>query len=266
MSRKLALPLVVAIGAACAVIAATAATAKVYSGADRDIPLARFQDALCPGIIGVQQDSAETMVGMIRQNAAELGLRLADPQTCEANLIVAVIDDPRGYLASLRTRKAYLFDWLSKAERQALFDTPGPARTWTRVFMRSRDGQPVYPSQSLTDLPYTHMEAAHSLIYVPVRSDIVSSMVLIEKKAVQGMSVTQVADYATMRGLSGNQGEQLETPGATILSLFDDGPKPAGLTRSDKIFLKTLYATMPNNPAAITLALADARIAGAAAR
>jgi hypothetical protein len=263
VSRRPILSLVAVcfLGAATSAGLPASAAAKVYSGADRDVPLARFEDPLCPGIVGVQQTSAEAMVGLIRENAAELGLQLADPQTCEPNLLVAVMDDPRGYLDGLRKRKPYLFDWLGKAERQALFETPGPAHTWTRAFMRSRDGLPVYPSQSLTELPQTQMEAAHSLIYVPIRRDIVSAMVLIEKRAVQGMSVAQVADYATMRGLSGDQAEKLQAPGATILNLFGTGARPAGLTRSDRIFLRTLYSTMPNNPAAITLSLADQRIA-----
>lgn len=263
MSRCVILSLLSATAACAALFAPIPAAAKVYSGADRDVPLARFQDALCPGIVGVQQEQAEGMIGLIRQNAGELGLTLADPATCEPNLLVAVMDDPEKYLKSLRKRRSYLFDWLGKAELQALFDSPGPAHTWTRSFMRSRDGLPVYPSQNLTEIPYTTMEAAHSLIYVPVRRDIVSAMVLIDKHAVQGLSVAQVADYATMRGLSGDQAERLEAPGESILGLFapGTGAKATGLTRSDKIFLQTLYSTMPNNPAAITLSLADARIA-----
>jgi hypothetical protein len=71
-----------------------------------------------------------------------------------------------------------------------------------------------------------------------------------------------VADYATMRGLSGDQAERLAAPGESILDLFGEGAKPAGLTRSDKLFLQTLYSTMPNVPASITLSLADTRIAG----
>ena len=260
MPRRLTASLIAI--AATALLAPAAVAAKVYSGADRDVPLARFQDPLCPGVAGVEQAQAEAMVGLIRQNATELGLRLADPQTCEANMLVAVIDNPRGYLDDLRKRKSYLFNWLGNAEREALFDTPGPAHTWTRVVMRSRDGQPVYASEDLTDPPWTQVMAAHSLIYVPIRRDILSSMVLIDKKAVQGLSVAQVADYATMRGLSGSQAERLDAPGESILGLFSEGTKPAGLTRSDKIFLKTLYSTMANNPAAITLALADTRIAG----
>lgn len=268
MSRCLTFPLLfaslLAVATTVASLASSPAAARAYSGADREVPLARFQDPLCPGIVGVAQDSAEGMVELIRRNAAELGLRLAEPQSCEPNLLVLVIDDPRGYLAGLRERKPYLFEHLGAAERQALFDAPGPAHTWTRVFVRTRDGMEVYQSENLTEPTQMWVEAAHSLIYVPTRRDIVSSMVLIDKKAVQGMSVAQIADYATMRGLSGSQAERLGAPRETILDLFEAtaGAKPAGLTRSDRIFLQTLYSTMPNNPAAITLSMADARIAG----
>lgn len=248
---------------AAALLSSPPVAAKTYGGADRSEPLARFQDPLCPGIVGVERNSAEAMVGLIRQNAAELGLRLDDPAGCEPNLLVMVIDDPQAYLAGLRERKPYLFQWLGKAELAKLFETPGPAHTWTRVLVRSRDGINVWPSQSLADIPWTTMEAAHSLIYVPTRRDIDTAMVLIDRKAVQGMSVAQIADYATMRGLSGNQAERLDAPGETILNLFDApaDARPAGLTRSDRVFLRTLYSTMPNVPAAITLSLADTRIA-----
>ena len=79
MSRCVILSLLSATAACAALLAPIPAAAKVYSGADRDVPLARFQDALGPGIVGVQQEQAEGMIGLIRQNAGELGLTLADP-------------------------------------------------------------------------------------------------------------------------------------------------------------------------------------------
>jgi hypothetical protein len=267
VSRNLTASLLIAIAAAAALLAPASGAAKTYGGADRDVPLARFQDPLCPGIFGVQKASAEGMVGLIRQNAAELGLRLADPETCEPNLLVAVMDDPHGYIDGLRKRRGYVFEDLTQGERRVLFDSPGPVHTWTRVQLSSMGGIPVDQRRNLTDLPQAAVMAGHSLIYVPVRRDITSALVLIDRQAVAGMSVAQLADYATMRGLSGDQAEQLDAPGESILTLFDaDGTaKPAGLTRSDRIFLQTLYSTIPNNPAAITLAMADARIAGSKA-
>ncbi len=66
------------------------------------------------------------MVGLIRQHAGELGLPLADPATCQPNLLVVVMDDSEGYLKDLRQRRPYLFGWLGKAELAGAVRHPGP--------------------------------------------------------------------------------------------------------------------------------------------
>jgi len=239
------------------------AAAQVFGGAARGEPLARFEDPLCPGVAGLQVDVAEMVVGEIRQNAEALGLAVGDPQTCEPNLIVAVVNDPRGYFEDLRSRRPYLFATMLKDEREALFEGSAPVRAWIRVVTRTRDGMIVDRRENLTDIPETTVAAAHSKIYVPTRQDIASAMVLLEPAAVRGLSVEQLGDYATMRALGGDEGAALLAPGGTILSLFDASAaaKPKGLSPGDRIFLQTLYSTMPNNPAAITLAMAGQRIA-----
>jgi hypothetical protein len=260
MSRRLLASFVIA----AVLLAPIPAGAQAFGGAARDVPLARYQDPLCPGVIGAQLDSAQAMVSLIRENATELGLPLAAEANCEPNLIVAVLDDPQDYANRLKKDRPYLFTELSPAERRALFETPGPARVWTRVFTRSRDGMPVDRRENLVDIPQTTMMAAHSLIYVPTRRDIVSTMIMLDRRAVQGLSVRQVADYATLRALSDDATAQLSGGGESILHLFDSaGDRPAGLTASDMILLKTVYSTHANDPASTTLALADERIKAA---
>jgi len=260
VSRRLLAPLLAAVAA---LLVPAAAAGQVYGGADRDMPLARFEDPLCPGIIGVALNSAQDMVSLIRQNASELGLPLADGESCEPNLIVAVLEDPRAYANKLKADRPYLFTDLSREQRQAFFEAVGPTRSWNWVLTRTRDGLPIYRADGLTDPARTSMMAAHSRIYVPTRRDIARAIVLLDRKAVQGMTVAQIADYATMRGLSGDAAERLSMPRDSILNLFEAGSstRPTGLTRSDHILLQTLYSTLPNNPAAITLAMADRRIA-----
>jgi hypothetical protein len=260
---RLQASLLTAAATGAALLMPASAPAQVYGGADRDVPLARFEDPLCPGIIGVALGSAQDMVSLIRESATGLGLPLADSESCEPNLIVAVLNDPRAYADKLGKDRPYLFRDLNQEQRQAFFDAPGPARSWNRVLTRTRDGLPIYRSDGLTNPERTTMMAAHSRIYVPTRRDIVWAIVLLDRKAVQGMTVAQIADYATMRGLSGDAAERLSAPRDSILNLFEAGSRagPAGLTRPDRIFLQTLYSTMPNNPAAITLAMADRRIA-----
>jgi hypothetical protein len=247
---------------AAAMLASGPSAAQVFGGADRDVPLARFQDALCPGVVGVQVAQAQDIVGLIRENAAMLGLRLADSQTCDPNLIVAVIADPVAYLDGLMKRRPDLLHELDGRQRERLLKGSGPARTWARIVVRTRDGMMVARRENLDELPETTVQMAHSKIYKATRRDIISAMVFVDPAAAHGLSVAQIADYATMRALSDDAGDQLHSPRPTILGLFDAGAdKPAGLTDSDWTFLRTLYSTPANDPAAITLAMASDRIA-----
>ena len=253
--------LFIAAAAFAAALAAPPAIADVFGGATRDEPLARFQEPLCPGIAGLRVEVAEMVVGRIRENADSLGLRLGDPATCKANVLVAVLDDGKGYVNRLRERRPYIFQALSKDQREALFEAEASARSWTRVVTRTRDGMVVSERENLEVPPQTSMAMAHSKIYSATRRDIISAGVLIDAEAVPKVSLLQLADYATMRALAGDSAERVAMPGGTILSLFDDPEHaPPEMTEGDRIFLRTLYAMLPNNPAAVTLATAQRRI------
>lgn len=253
--------------AAAAALAATAtfaipAAAQVFGGEMRSTPLPRFQEPLCPGVAGLRVEPAEMVVGRIRDNAQSLGLRLGDPATCRANVLVAVLDDGKAYVNDLRERRPYIFEALNKDQRERLFDVSAPARSWLRVVTRTRDGMVVGKRETLDIPPQTSMAMAHSKIYQATRRDILSAGVLIDAAAVPTVSLLQLADYATMRALAGDSAEQIAMAGGTILTLFDDpGAAPPEMTEADRIFLRTVYATMPNNPAAATLATAQRRIA-----
>jgi len=233
----------------------------VFGGVDRGEPLARFQDPLCPGIVGLKQDFAEMLVGRIRENAQALGLTLADPATCDPNVLVLVLADGRAYLNDLKQRRGYLFEDLDAGERQALFEAPGQVRNWERVISKTRDGLHIDRRDNMIDLPHTTMWAAQSLISIPTRRDIISAMVLIDQQAIDSLSVIQLGDYVTMRALGGDASRELgPAPGGSILSLFDGAERPAEMTRADRTFLQTLYGSQPNLPASITLARAQAQI------
>lgn len=237
------------------------ASAEVLGGSDRDVPLARFNDPLCPGVIGMKVEVAEAIVGRIRENAASFGLTLADPANCEPNLIVTFLVDGKDYITRLEKRQSWMFADMSNSERKALFDAPGKVRTWTRTVVRSRDGMPVSRREGLAQVPEAPMWMAHSKIYVATRRDYLAAMVLFDRDAIEGLSVFQLADYITMRAMGGEALLTIAPPEATILSLFDnpaDGAKT--LTVADRTFLNELYSSMPNLPASLTLATVGKRI------
>ena len=120
------------VGLAGAMLAPTPAAARAEE------PIARFEDPLCPGVLGLQRDAAEMVVSRIRANAEALGLDMADEEACEANLVVAFVEDGHEFLSRLRDRRSYLFTEMSHEEREELMAETGPVRAFLRVRSRSR--------------------------------------------------------------------------------------------------------------------------------
>jgi hypothetical protein len=71
--------------------------------------------------------------------------------------------------------------------------------------------------------------------------------VLFDRDAVAGMTLVQLADYATMRGLSHMRPADGDEPMPTILALFTEGAShPDELTSFDIGYLRSLYWWKPN--------------------
>ena len=260
-----------------------------------DEPLPRFEDRVCPGVLGLTTEAAEYINQRIRYNAEQFDLRIApDDGTCEPNFIVAFVDDAQNTLVDIARRNGYMLAGLSVTERGELLDAPGAARVWTNVLTRTRDGMPVPSERDARSAPERQGSTfagtdgagnalststamglpavaagwnAHSKIYMPTRDDIVSVLVLFDRAQVRGKSLLQLADYSTMRGLALTRETSGEHSAPTILSLFDgDGSKPDRLTAFDLAYLGSLYRDLPNLPAQTKIAGVNAEMARQANR
>lgn len=219
-----------------------------------DKPLARIEDRLCPGVIGLRQDAAELMVDRIRWNAERFDMRLAGDAGCAPNLIIAFVEDGKAQIAELFDRQPWLFQSLTISERERLLEEDGPVRVWTTAQQRTRDGMPIARRESLDDPPVVAMWMAHSKIYLTIREDITQVVVLFDRAGVRGKTVIQLADYATMRSFARTKPAGGDAPLDTILALFDANHEPAGgLTEFDQAYLRSLYRWIPNLPAASKL-------------
>ena len=240
--------------AALGVFAVLALGAPAAAQQDEE-PLARFEDPLCPGVVGLKIEAAEYLVGRIRSNAEALGLRLADERTCDPNVIVLFVENGQRYFETLRRDRPFLFSDLTLSERDELLGADRPARALLRVIPRSRDGMPIARREDLISPPQTTMWMAHSKIYTATRNDIYHALVLFDRAAIKGMNVNQLADYVTFRALSRalpSSGPNAASP--SILTLFDEGAKVDGLTEFDRAWLAALYRGPPNIPAPARLA------------
>lgn len=228
---------------------------KITQGSDfRHSPLARWEGALCPGILGMVPEYAGLMIDRIRDAAHALDIRLAEDGKCQANLIIAFVEDGKAELTEIAKQRPYLFDQMENYERKALLKEEGPVRVWTSTMMRTRDGMPIPKSHNLTSPPQASMWMAHSKIYLPVQNDIDRVIVFYDRAAVKGKTIGQLADYAVLRGLARTKAMREGTVMDSILTLFDpDASPPLYMTAFDKAYLAALYDSIPNLPGTVKI-------------
>ena len=224
------------------------ARAITYSGGDEmHRPLARIEQRLCPGVLGLKTEFAALMVERIRWQAERLGMWMAPEDECDPNLIVAFVDDGQAELAQLFKSSFWLFDTLTITERKALLGEGGPVRVWTRTVTKDSNGIPLARRETLDNPPVLRMNAAHSKIYINIREDIDQVVVLFDRGAISGKTLIQLADYAAMRGFARTRPADADAALDTILALFDPSSEPPqGLTDFDFAYLRNLYEGIPN--------------------
>lgn len=222
------------------------------SGNHREIPLARFEDRLCPGIAGLREEHAAIMIDRIRANARDLDIRIM-PDGCAPNLVIVFSDDSERTLRNLMENNPQNFQYINPQDR-AEMRAPAPVHVWTNIEPRTRDGMPIPQVRDLTSPPVTRQWMAHSKLYTSTRRDITSAMVIFDTDEVENMTLLQLADYATMRGLV--QARPVDDPAMdSILTLFEtEGPHPERLTDFDRAYLQAVYDWLPNLPALMKLA------------
>lgn len=220
-----------------------------------DEPLARFSAAVCPGIMGLPTDVAELLVDRIRYNATRAGARVAGAGGCKANVILAFVREGRTRIGTLMDSAPQLFKDLDAAEIREIENETGPAHSWSLTELRNRYGEAESPHISQNSALYIdgpsprmgpmrtiNVPGGGSQLLLSNRIDILYSVVVIDVAAIDGLSVDQIADYATMRALARTRPPEGDTRASTILSLFDPaGQAPPQMTDFDVAYLRSLY-------------------------
>jgi hypothetical protein len=209
--------------------------------------LPRFEGSLCPAVFGLRDDYAAAISGRIRANAARLGIGLAEAG-CAPNFVVAFVDDSGGFVAGLAHRRPAVFRLIAAPERAEILAEGAPVRVWNNIGLVWTGAGPPPPGW-----PRARPSVRGQLdrTSMPEAKVISSAAVLFERDAVIDMTLTQLADYATMRGLTHTRPADGDEPMETILALFArDGRAPGELTGFDIGYLRSLYRDAPNRSAA----------------
>lgn len=204
-----------------------------------DSPMGRFSTGVCFEVLGLPPGYATSIRSRLIENARSAGAPLAG-ESCSPNALVIFVKDGKSELTNIAARRPYLLDSLSDIDRSRLMAEPGPVRAWSNSNVRGSDGRQIDHELKLRG-------AVMSRIVLSIRRDLLSSVVLIDIRAIHGLSLQQLADFATMRLLAQTRSNGIKSSD-TILSLFsiDRSAAPTSLTPFDRAYLKVCYAGFGN--------------------
>lgn len=216
---------------------------------------ARFEDALCPIVIGMPRDWTASLTRMIRDNVVAVGGKVGKPG-CSFNAAIIFIDQPLELVKAFSEEAPGYFN-MTPRELQQFTAVQRPITSWHVTDMRGRDGQELGQMSGLGGMPAdarVNRNAAASRLYTNVREDMLVGFVVIDRQQTVGKSLRQLADIATMHiMLDVNQEAGGRDPGS-ILSLFEERaagmPSPARLSQFDRGALRGFYTQRENNRSA----------------
>ncbi|WP_417622146.1 hypothetical protein [Parasphingorhabdus sp.] len=193
-------------------------------------------------------------------------------ENCRPNLFVAIVEDGGSEIKLLRSKKGRLFGSLTHSERDRIEQSGGPVYSWkttetmgsdsdynaaggTFTFMAGSNGPGGEPALggAQTNGQATQVKSKISRSTI---EGISYSYLLIDSKALPGISAAQLADYAAMVSLIDiDVGSDNQVPEGSILSLFseteDESLRPTSLSGGDLLLLRGLYKVPANVKASL---------------
>jgi hypothetical protein len=231
------------------------------------LPLFRYP--VCPAVQGVAPEHAAVVVERIRKVVKHVGIRLDKPD-CAPNLRVIVVDDSQKFVEELSRKNPGYFEGLERSELKRLLRDESPALAWSNLQAQNEDGH-IYADNVSGRSPFDRMSknrmtsgdasmnmprgdgaagvmrtSSASIIKATTRQAMVESYVVVEASAIDGKSLMQLADYATMRTLAAAQPPANGAIVDTILTLFNPAQEaPPSIRVPDIAYLKALYSAAP---------------------
>ena len=206
-------------------------------------PLSRYEPGVyCPAVLGLSHALDDQIAARMRQVATAAGVRPAPPG-CRTSALVFFVDNKPAFLKEFRRQQPAYF----KDPKGDLWSPPresGPAVSWQLTQQLDPQGNTLGRDPE-TGVRYVESVEGGSRITSMITLAVAMSVVIVERKALLGLSTTQIADYALMRSLTDRGPENLkDTKRFSVLGVIDapmGSETPASLTRWDLAYIKGRY-------------------------
>lgn len=167
---------------------------------DEDMPLARYQPGLyCPVVLGLDDANNKLIAKRMLRVAKAAGVKPAK-EGCTASAFVFLVDDKNTFLKEFKKLQPIFFQdpkgdlWSPPSEK-------GPVTSWQLTQQFDPDGKPV-ATENETGIHIISNVSGGSRLQSMISLAVAASVVVIERKALAGLTTMQIADYALMRSLT----------------------------------------------------------------
>jgi len=212
----------------------------------RSESLARWQVPICPLVAGLSPDKGEFILARLSQIARDADIPLL-AEGCDANLLVVMTHEPEALLKMWWSKEHRLFNkdrGVGGIKRTIRSGAP------VRVFYNACSVAPgTAKTFSLKGGPICGTGVPGSRLTWDAVRVIYSVIVVVDLEQARTLTFGPLTDYIAMTSLAQLRTDPELGAAPTILRLFDetDETPSQGLSAWDRAFLKSLYATDPDN-------------------
>jgi hypothetical protein len=209
--------------------------------------ISRFEHAACPAALGLPPAQKDFVVRRMRAVGTAAGVPMGHAD-CRPNVLLLVTADKRRLIEQLERHYPTYLGELSSRQIARLAQSAEPAILWHLDGMTDVDGRQFDPPGGGAAVLRT--TRAGSRLTDQVHMEYTGSILIVETRALPGLTTTQLADYAAMRTFTGADPSRLPNGGLpTILTLLNapaGSEVPITLTSWDLAFLQSFYASDAN--------------------
>ena len=219
-----------------------------------DNQYARWKHPVCPHVYGLTPVAAWVIEHRIREVARQVGAQVDHNDPCIANIGIIFSAQPQASLESIATKSPFL---LAGGSQKVVVKYP--VQAWYATFKVDYDGYKTLdvpweiadPAREESAAGGPQVAANDSRLHTGLTSEMGAATVLVDSKAVTGMSLGELADYLALMTLAQASQYGVCQPMTTVANLMLDTCPAQEVTRAlshaDIALLTALYA-VPDQP------------------
>jgi hypothetical protein len=221
-----------------------------------DESLLRWEDAVCPMVVGMIRPAGEFVLRRLSELARESGVPLAKENCKHPNLFLIVAANPEAFLKLWWRHQPRMYNTgYGIYPVRRFIEKSRPIRVWYNVGAINTSNEKISgllaasvdAGLGTVDYPIVREPSSGGSYHLkfPVERNIGSAIVVIDPAQVAQLNIGQFSDYIAMISFAEINQDANLSANSTILNLFAtlNATVPLEITRWDKALLRALYTS-----------------------